>query len=474
MGLARRVQMLAKLETSEGVNAAPTSSDVIEVYNPTISETYDVADRQAAGQSIDRNINPPGRSQRQVTFEHDFIGSGAAADPPPWGKLVVASCMQADDQYVVTLAATGMTGVGFQPGEVVQIGSTARRGVCLNRVTHSSGVPSGKLYLCWIKGAIPAIGETIDGESSGSSADVHASTAPVASNKCYRPDSSYTTEITVASWTGSAPPVGTVVVFSQSSASVGAGQVIEDLGAGTDLLVAMQWGTASNGDTVSHAASGGGTATLNAAPTLVNCPSMTQRYNLDGMARDLVGARGDFNLSGEAGQIAKFAFTFTGVVDAHADVLFATGYQMSTIVAPRMIAVEAGISVGNQYLKLPLKRFELALGNQVALDADATKAKGDRAATVSDRDPTLTIAVNKIGVGTADWISRIQGANVVRWGILIGSSSGNKVLLVVPRGQIVQMTDGNADGVATDELQIKCRRVEESGDDSFFLAQLAA
>ena len=76
MPITRKQQLLAKLETTEGGGATFTSSDAVEVFDPSISDSVDLLDRSPAGATLSRDFTPVGRKTRDITFTSDLKGSG--------------------------------------------------------------------------------------------------------------------------------------------------------------------------------------------------------------------------------------------------------------------------------------------------------------------------------------------------------------------------------------------------------------
>ena len=484
MPLTRKQQILAKLETSEGVDAAPSSSDAILVYDPTIADDVATTDRIPAGATLSRDFVPMGRKSRTITFTSDFRGSADTSIPvtaPDWGGLLSASAYKSVTPVRVPVSA--LTGTGYQVGEIVQKSSTIRgvvigcfvSGVLTHRLTAA-----GDVVVCPIQGTFTSSG-TLTGESSGTTGTI--GTVANYPGLAYQPTSEKLMNVTTGSWSPSVPAVGDVLRVLSGGVVVGHAQIVADNSAGafTDIDVTLLAGTIGNGNTVSPGDFvSGSVATVNAAPTMKRTPSLTIRHNLDGRRRGLVGARGDFELRGDAGGPMAFSWTFTGEAGTAVDALPVSTSGLSSIRPPRLlgaiVAVGRTVSVPNgdfavQVLRLPTKSVGLQAGNTIAPNLDANAANGSTSANVTDRDPQISCTVDQIH-GGFDWESFRDNASAVRIAVIAGTTAGQIVGFCAPNCQVLEVAVADADGVAAWDLNLRPRRVLEAGDDEVVIFQL--
>jgi hypothetical protein len=483
MPLTRKQQILAKIETSLGVDATPGASDAVLVYDPTIADDVATTDRVPAGSTLSRDFVPIGRKSRTITFTSDLRGSADTSIPvtvPEWGTLLTASAYKFVQP--VTIPVSALTGTGFQVGEIVQKGSTIRGiviGLFVGGVLTSRLTASGNVIVCPIQGTWTSSG-TVTGESSGTSATI--GTVVNYAGLSYVPTSQNLINVTTGAWSPLVPAVGDVLRVRSGTVVVGFVQVIADNSAGafTNLDVTLLSGGIANGNVLATGDTVGNTATINASPTMIRTPSLTIRHNLDGRQRGLVGARGDFELRGEAGGPMTFNWTFTGDPGTSVDALPVATAGLSSIRPPRLLGAIAAygrtVNVPNgdtavDFVRLPTKSVGLQAGNTISPNLDANSAGGSTGANVTDRDPQLSATVDQIH-SAFDWESFRDNALAVRMAILAGTTPGQICGFVAPNCQVLEVANSDADGVAAWDLNMRPRRVLEGGEDEIVIFQL--
>jgi hypothetical protein len=480
MPLSRKHQILAKIETSEGQNANPGAPDAVLVYEPTIQDDVQTSDRVPAGATLSRDFVPVGRKTRTVTFTSDFRGSGDVTIPvtvPEWGTLIGASAFRASSP--VALPITSPTGLGYQLGEIVRKSTNVRGvviGLFIGTALQARLAVAGTVVVLPIEGVFTSTG-TLTGECSGTTGTL--GTVAAYAGLGYQPTSEKSINCTTGAWSASAPAVGDVAVIKSGTTTVGHAQIIADNAAGafTDVDLTLLWGSIANGNTLTV---GANSATISATPTQKRTQSATMRSNLDGRRRDLVGARGDFEVQGEAGGPLVFNWTFTGDPATSSDAMPVATSGLSSIRPPRLfgaiVAFGRTVNVPNgdaavELFRLPTKSIGFSAGNSINPNLDANSAGGSTGANVSDRDPSVSATVDQIQSGM-DWESMRDNALAVRVVCVVGTTQGNIVGFVVPNGQVLEANTGNADGVVVNELNVRPRRVLEGGDDEVFFFQL--
>lgn len=474
MPVNRKQQVLVKQEVSEGTSSSPGASDAVQVFDPALSDSVDVQDRTPAGPSLSRDFAAVGRQTRQLTFRSDLRGSGDTSIPitePEFGRLLKASGFRASTFKKLTLGA--VTGTGFQVGEQVTQSSGTIIGVVVGIMqggvpVHRTTTTGALLCVAVLAGTFTAAATT--GSSSGSTST--ASAVADYEGVCYQPTSQKLVNVTTAAWTGTAPAaVGEIMkVESPAGTQVGAVQIINNNGSFTDMDVTLLFGTMLNGYTL-RAANGTGTTTINAAPTQVRTPSLTITHNLDGRLRELLGARGTFTLEGEVGQPMQFSWTFNGDIGASSDTPAVATTGLSTIRPPRLLGAFCCYGLGAETYRLPTKRVAVDLGATVNPNLDANRAGGATGSNVTDRDPAITATVDQVQ-GAFDWEAARSNGTPIRAAFILGTTPGNIMVIVAPICQVTEAPFGDADGIATFDVALKPRRVQESGDDELFIAQL--
>lgn len=473
MPVRRIQQILFKKETSEGEDSVPTASDAVLVYEPDRTDDVPLQERVPAGPSLDRDFVPVGLKQRTITFQTDFRGSGDTSIPitqPDFGKFGEVCALR--EIAPVTLPITSPSGTGFQVGEVVQK-SASIRGVVIGcflsgALTHRLAA-AGNVIVAPLEGTFTT-GGTLTGESSGTTATI--GTVAAYAGVVYAPTSKKEMNLQTATWSGGTPTgVGDVLTVKNSSGVVkGAVQLKLDVSAGTfdDIDVTLLWGAVANGDSLVF---GAFTALIDQDPVQTLTPSGSAYHNLDGRRRSLLGARGTFVLAGESGSPLVFSWSLTGSPGAAVDTLPVATSGLSTVRPPRYLGAIAAYGKGAELYRLPTGSFSFDVGNTANPNTDANNAGGITGSNVSDRNPKLTVQVDDVH-SAFDWEAARDDSTAVRTAHILGSTPGNIVGFVAPNCQVESVAGADKAGIAAFDVVLAPRRVNESGDDSFYLFQL--
>jgi hypothetical protein len=473
MPIQRKQQVLGAIETSEGEAATISGADAVLAYEPSLSDSVEQVESVPSGPSLSRADTPVGRQSRQLTFQTDWRGSGDTTSPPvdapEWDRYVRGCGFRRVVLKAVTVGSP--TGTGFQVGEILSSGSGANRGVIVGLFTGGTALAprltaAGVIVVAMIAGTFTAA--SVTGESSATTAT--ASAVADYAGVCYQPTSRKLLNVTTGTWTGTAPAaVGEFVTVESGGVAVGSLQIITDNGSMEDIDAALVFGPVADGYTLRSAA--GGTAVIGAPPTQIETPSLTLQHNLDGLQTQVLGGRGDFTLGAEVGQAAKFAWTFSGDIGPQVAALpLATG-ALTTIKPPRYVNAICAYGLGATMLRLPSKKFDYSNSGTVAPNLDANRPGGATGSNITDRDPQIVCTVDRVHTAF-DWkAARDVGTNV-RVAQLLGTTKGNIVGIVIPVGQVTEVADGEQDGIATNDVTVKARRILEAGDDEVYLVQL--
>lgn len=478
MPITRKQQVLAKLETSEGSSSSPGAVDAVQVFDPQLSDTVDVQSRVPAGPTLSRDFEPVGRQQRQLQFRSDLRGSGATGTEPDFAKMLKACGYASSTLKQVTLGA--VTGIGFQVGEIVSQSSGTIRGVVVailtagNTPVHRTTTTGHKLLVAVITGTFTAAATT--GESSASTSTASA-VADYTSQFCYQPTSQKRVRLQTAAWSGGTIATGNTLKIENVTSGILLGAVqVESITSQTDFEVTVLFLQNGGFDATAaqnrlRAPNGTDTTTLSSAPTATKTPSLTVRHNLDGRQRDMVGARGDFSIEGESGGPMQFAWTFSGDLVAALDAPAITTSGLSTVRPPRLLGAFLCYGLGTEIYRLPTKRVTVNNGGSVNPNLDGNRDGGSTGSNVTDRDPTIVVQVDAVN-GAFDWEAARNAGTVVRAAFILGTTQGNIVAVVAPVCQVREVTIGDADGVSTMDVTLAPKRIQESGDDELYIAQI--
>lgn len=468
MPVTRKFQVLAKVETSEGVDSSPGASDAILAYDPQASSETALLDRVPTGPSLSRDLRPVGRRSGELQFKSDLRGSGdtsAPIDEPDWGKLVKTSGMKAVTPKALTMPSP--TGTGFQLGEELTQSAGAIRGVVVGLL--SAGVPVHRLTGAGTVIVVPVTGTLTAAASTGASSGTTATASAIAdyAGVAYKPTSRKLQNMVTAA--ACAAAVGEVVSIERAGVRVGGAQIIVNNGGFTNVDFTLLDGDVANGDTVRAAA--GGTTTITTGPTMTETPSLTVQYNEDGEQRKILGARCDWTLAGSVYEPMQFEWSLRGDPGTAVDAVPVATSGLSTIAAPRLVGAICAYGRGAEIVKVATKELRVARGVTVEPNLDANRANGSTGSNVTDAQPELQVTVDRTHSAFA-WETFQNNSTAIRFAAILGTTPGNIMGVIAPRCQITGLTRGDANGIATWQVTLAPIRLLEAGDDELYLVQL--
>jgi hypothetical protein len=466
----RKQQILSKIESSEGVDAAPGTSDAIQVYEPSLSDAVDIQDRVPAGPTLSRDVTPVGRKTRTLQFRSDLRGSGSSVTEPDFSKLLRAAGYAASSLKAVVVGA--VTGIGFLAGEIVTQSAGAIRGVIVAIIQNTTNAPLHRTSTATDILVVAQITGTFTAAATAGAASASTSTASAVlayPGFGYQPTSVKSVTVVTPAWSAAAPAVGDVIEVQQPAGiTVGHIQILVDNGSMTNFDVTLLWGTMLATYTLRTAA--GSTTTVTTA-VQNKTPSLSFRHNLDGRRRSLLGSRGDFSLEGEVGAPMQFQWTFSGDLGTDIDAPSVATTGLSTVRPPRLLGAMITVGFGSLQARLPVKRMTFNNGGTVAPNLDAGRVGGSTGSNVTDRDPSITLQVDAVH-GAFDWESLRDNQTYVRLSATLGTVLANMVGFAAAQCQVTEVALSDADGYATMDVTLRPRRVNESGDDEAFFFQL--
>ena len=473
MPLARVFQLAAKVESSEGQEETLTADDVVVVTEVSVDDSTDFEENNTSGQSLSGDFQTAGRTTRTMTFQQELRGNTTGATDqdkssaaPPWDRFLRPSGFEKVGLQRVT---GSITSGPFMIGEILDGGSGGSAVV----VTPSKG--SEELFVIPLEGALSG---TLTGRDSGASISTPTITDDYGTG--YRFVSQKTARVEVDTWT-STPSIGdvfTVFASATSKEQVATGQILADRSVSdtfVDLEVLITSGGLAAGNVMRV---GSRSAAVETVEALAG-PSLTLLSNQDGKRRVNTGARGDFTLDVPPGDKGTFSFTFEGSGPPATDEAPIPGASADPLAAPRFqeAMLHMGYNRGDAgspdhfFACLPLKSFQLAISATVELHTNPCAPEGIDGSNITDRDPTVTIEVDHVGVTGFDWGGALRNSTPIRFGFVFGTEVGNRVGIICPRCQVTSLSDGEAEGLLTDSVELKLRRILEAGDDELFIVK---
>lgn len=189
--------------------------------------------------------------------------------------------------------------------------------------------------------------------------------------------------------------------------------------------------------------------------------SLTIWVYQDGVIKKARGCRGTGKLTAEAGGIAYWEWTFTGIYSAPVDGAYpalASGYDANV---PPLVESCTFTFQDMTSGSVLIKTFTLDIGNQIVPRYDVTSTSGIKSLFVADRQVTGTVDPEQML--EADWgatdkgeLRRLSEGVTGTISLLIGSVAGNKMQVTAP-ANLVQITDvdeADRDGIATNTLAL--------------------
>lgn len=192
-----------------------------------------------------------------------------------------------------------------------------------------------------------------------------------------------------------------------------------------------------------------------------NVESATLKYNLDGIEYALLGARGtwDLGISAKGLPMLKFEFTGLGVKGATAP---APSPNFASLPVP--VAVEEArteFSIGSFQAKL--HSFSANVANSVV----HRNLVNDESVMITDRAPAGSITIDMPTIAEWDFEADVRSNTKKVVSIAHGKTAGNIVEIDMPNVQVHSPSFGDADGIATLDLELNL--LPSSGDDEISL-----
>lgn len=465
MPLTRRTQVAAKVEVIPSVEETSlVAGDVVEVLEAEYTQTRTMIDRRPADPSLSSVVEGIGRGEAGMRFAIDWRGSGNIAVEPAYSKLLKACFLKVNDAGAVlglSLSGGGLT-EALYPGDTIT-GATSTETA---RVVAYAAAGATTVIISQLSGSL-TIAENIDSAQQGAGVGVVASDPAGGADAGWQwtPISDRWMKFTLTgAWTGGNPSVGEGIAIKSAGQVIG-GAYIVIANAANVCTVELAWGTVVASATLENL-NAAKTATVHGTPAFANVlgPSLTMHLNRDKFRRGIIGGRGTFRIEAEAGGIGRASFEYKGRARDPDDIAFLSGASLSTVVPPRF--------QGGQFtldgVKLPVKSFTFDAGTEVMIRADGNSTEGDWGAEVTSRDPSISFVVDQGPMAQFNFHTRWKNGTTVIVAWQLGTTSGN-TMTFFGNGQITEVGDGDADGIATLSVTCKLRRTTSAGDDEYYL-----
>lgn len=198
-----------------------------------------------------------------------------------------------------------------------------------------------------------------------------------------------------------------------------------------------------------------GTFTPKTAPpgTAAGVKTLTIATYVDGLLKRISGASGTFVANFPTGRSAYLDFTFTGKYEDESDVAILTP-TYSTVLPSRA----AGGAFTFNSVDMCAENVTIDAGNNVVPIECVASATGLDYHFIGDRNTTWTANPIKKLVATLDRYGLWTDMNEYELAISVPGAGGGTVEFNSPKAQIVNMQEGDRNGIVSDELTWQANR----------------
>lgn len=171
------------------------------------------------------------------------------------------------------------------------------------------------------------------------------------------------------------------------------------------------------------------------------------------------GARGTWELTGEAGNPIEIRFTFTGLIEGIGDVTIPTATYESTL--PPVFKNGSFNYQGNE--SLVVSALRLSIGNQVAVRPSVSASDGIAGIVITGRTPEGGFDPESVLETEEAFHTEWLQGTLKNLRVNVGTTPGNRIEIYCPRIQIKELRNTERDGIWAHEITF--HPALESGDD---------
>jgi hypothetical protein len=502
--------VLAKLEATEGVDAAPTAA-----LNAMLCSAFDikanptVLERNNYAPTLSKDKNGIGRLPCVVTFTKELKASGTLGVKPELDALLQACGML--PTQVVAGAATqvvGAAGVTNTGPVVTLLGTTAPNGTVYDayELLVTTGGASGTAKVLVFSPGMPngdatrvksldfskyIIASTALGDITFNLTSIVAPTLTVSGTWVagevleftwygvlfrYVIQSGDTTNTIIATNVAAliaadARFTGTAATAAVITGALAGGAADAAITSGTPLTlggsgaaVTLTWtGNLVAGDYYTFQVLRPGWTYY---PNSFSIPSMTLYGYKDGTLHKVVGARGTFKIDGKASDYAKCSFTFTGNYVEPVDAALPTGLLFEP---SRPVKCELMNFVVENLPRNYGDSWSLDIGNTVTQRDNYNALDGWSGVVITDRKPKLMADPESMAPSSYNAWKRMQYSDSVRIHAQIGRrlGVGNLVNIDAGAGQYEKADYKNRTNIQAWDMTFQLARITDAGENEF-------
>jgi hypothetical protein len=199
---------------------------------------------------------------------------------------------------------------------------------------------------------------------------------------------------------------------------------------------------------------------------LATIPSLTLAVYIDGVRKQIKGARGNVKYSAKSGEPGMFEFTFLGVYDAVSSQALLTPSGVETTVPVALLSATFSVAAFAAFVST----ISFDMGNTLAPRADINTAAGYISTLLTARSPKGAFDPELEVIATHDWYGRWLAGTTGALTWRHPGSAGNICVFNVPVCQYIKVSDGDRDGIALAPVEFLMVRNAAAGDDELSIA----
>lgn len=419
--LVRRTLVLAKLESTYGVDSIPTAAlDAILVSAPDVSVDGQKLERDFVRATISPLAHRIGRKVVKVSFTTELKSNG--------------STMNGDTNFALEIDPL-FQACGFMPTYTAETTPGEQQDVTFT----PTNVEVGDSFTATINAqdfTYVATAATVANVCAGLTALINAGQdAVTAVNN--------TTEVEVT-----ADVHG--VAFTYSSSTIDGGGTSSD-DQTLDIVVLQANVVGSNDGNVVY------------QPVSTDFESATVYINYDGLLHKITGCVGTFSLKAEAGQYGSIAWELSGLYTDVEDEAITDGTY--DITQPPIVE-SLGFTIGD-FTDNCVQAFEYMSANEIAEQQCVNAISGLKALRITRRGSTGSINPEATSVADEDFWADWKNSTPKELSCTIGSVVGNIIEILIPKAVYDSIAYGDREGIRTFEIPFVATTT--TGDDEITL-----
>jgi hypothetical protein len=190
--------------------------------------------------------------------------------------------------------------------------------------------------------------------------------------------------------------------------------------------------------------------------------SITIYVYKDGIARKVLGCRGNAVIEAKAGEFGYISWEFEGLYAGPVDEANASP-TWTSVLPPRFISA----SFTYASMSAIISSLKIDFGNELAKRPSANAATGMLQVFIKDRKVTASIDPEVVALATKNWETAMTGNTEAALAATLGSSAGNICTIGAPKVVIDDLKEAEREGIWTYDMPLVC--LPNSGNDELTL-----